>query len=59
MLSTEKLTQEIVKLKFETDRKDQRIKLLEEYIRLQNQKQFGASSEKDTGGQGQSLSALV
>lgn len=29
------------------------MKLIEEYIRLQNQKQFGASSEKDAGGQGQ------
>jgi transposase len=46
MLSTEKIAEENVKLK-------QRVKLLEEYIRLQNQKQFGASSEKDTGGQGQ------
>ncbi len=33
--------------------KDQRIKLLEEMLRLQRQKQFGASSEKDGGGQGQ------
>jgi transposase len=31
----------------------QRITLLEEMLRLQRQKQFGASSEKDTGGQGQ------
>jgi len=31
----------------------QRIKLLEEYIRLQNQQKYGSSSEKDSSGQGQ------
>lgn len=52
MLLPEKLAQENRQLKHVIDQKDQRIKLLEEYIRVQNQKQFGASSEKDTGAQG-------
>ena len=52
MLLPEKLAQENRQLKHVIDQKDQRIKLLEEYIRVQNQKQFGASSEKDTGDQG-------
>ncbi|MBQ0753256.1 MAG: IS66 family transposase [Gammaproteobacteria bacterium] len=40
-------------LKQEVSQKDQRIKLLEEMLRLQRHKQFGASSEKESAGQGQ------
>lgn len=46
MSPTSELVQENTQLK-------QRIKLLEEMLRLQRHKQYGASSEKDTGGQGQ------
>jgi len=46
MSSPAELTAENTQLK-------QRIKLLEEYIRLQNQQKYGASSEKDSSGQGQ------
>ena len=46
MSSTTELAQENTQLK-------QRIKLLEEMLRLQRHKQYGASSEKDTAGQGQ------
>lgn len=53
MLSATELTIEVANLKREADQKDQRIKLLEEMLRLQRHKQYGASSEKDTGGQGQ------
>ncbi len=53
MLSPSELATENQLLKQEVDQKDQRIKLLEEMLRLQRHKQYGASSEKDTGGQGQ------
>lgn len=53
MLSPAELTAENSKLKCEVEKKDKKIKLLEEYIRLQNHQKYGASSEKDTGGQGQ------
>ena len=53
MLSATELSKEVANLKREADQKDQRIKLLEEMLRLQRHKQYGASSEKDTGGQGQ------
>jgi transposase len=46
MSSPAELTAENTQLKL-------RIKLLEEYIRLQNHQKYGASSEKDTSGQGQ------
>lgn len=46
MPSSAELIAENTKLK-------QHIKLLEEYIRVKNQQQFGASSEKDSSGQGQ------
>ncbi len=52
-LENEKLRLDSSKKDQQIETKDQRIKLLEEYIRLHNAKQFGASSEKDDGGQGQ------
>lgn len=52
MLSTTKFNDEINLLKQTVEQKDQRIKQLEELLRLQRQKQFGASSEKDAN-QGQ------
>jgi transposase len=50
-ISTE-LVKENTQLKKVVEQKDQRIKQLEELLRLQRQKQFGASSEKDAN-QGQ------
>lgn len=47
------IADKITSLERRLDQKDQRIKLLEEYIRLHNAKQYGASSEKGDGGQGQ------
>jgi hypothetical protein len=53
MQSTTELTSKIKRLECEADQKDQRIKLLEEMLRLQRHKQFGSSSEKESAGQGQ------
>ncbi|SIS93864.1 IS66 family transposase [Neptunomonas antarctica] len=53
MLLPDNLVQEVRQLKQVIDQKDQRIKLLEEVIRVQNQQRFGASSEKSTDDQGQ------
>ena len=53
MLYHSELTTEIQQLKRNVEKKDQRIKLLEEMLRLQGHKQFGASSEKESAGQGQ------
>ena len=52
MLSTTELVKENTKLKKDIDQKNQRITLLEERLRLQRHKDYGASSEKDSG-QGQ------
>jgi transposase len=52
MTTTHSLVTENNKLKIELDQKDQRIKLLEEMLRVQRHKDYGASSEKDSG-QGQ------
>ena len=53
MKSDTELVDKITCLEQKLNQKDQRIKLLEEYIRLHNAKIFGASSEKDDSGQGQ------
>jgi transposase len=52
MLSTTELVKENTQLKKDIDQKDQRITLLEEMLRVQRHKDYGASSEKDSG-QGQ------
>ena len=52
-LDSSKKDQQIETKDQQIQTKDQRIKVLEEYIRLHNAKQFGASSEKDDGSQGQ------
>jgi len=49
MLSTTELIKENTKLKKDIDKKDQRITLLEEMLRVQRHKDYGASSEKDNG----------
>jgi len=58
MPTTNTLVTENNKLKRELDQKDQRIKLLEEMLRVQRHKDYGASSEKDSG-QGQLFNEAV
>jgi transposase len=52
MLSTTELVKENTQFKKDIDQKDQRITLPEEMLRVQRHKDYGASSEKDSG-QGQ------